>query len=98
MENAKGRQLFNKVTRGKLKEAVARRHFRQLIAAVDCHSRGICCRALKPENLLSDENGKFERFRTFNGACSPYQKASRWVAPQLPGLQCCSGSDRSKGL
>ncbi|KAJ9678954.1 hypothetical protein PVL29_020999 [Vitis rotundifolia] len=42
MEYAKGRELFNKVAKGNLKEDVARKHFQQLISAVDfCHSRGV---------------------------------------------------------
>lgn len=57
MEYAKGGELFNKVSKGKLKEDVARKYFQQLINAVDfCHSRGVYHRDLKPENLLLDEN------------------------------------------
>ncbi|KAI4302651.1 hypothetical protein MLD38_038371 [Melastoma candidum] len=58
LEYAKGGELFNKVSKGKLKEDVARRYFQQLIAAVDyCHSRGVAHRDLKPENLLLDDDG-----------------------------------------
>ncbi|KAI4331627.1 hypothetical protein MLD38_029799 [Melastoma candidum] len=61
LEYAKGGELFNKVSKGKLKEDVARRYFQQLIAAVDyCHSRGVAHRDLKPENLLLDENGNLK--------------------------------------
>lgn len=57
MEYVKGGELFNKVSKGKLKHAEARRYFQQLISAVDyCRSRGVCHRDLKPENLLLDEN------------------------------------------
>lgn len=57
MEYAKGGELFNKVAKGRLKEDVARKYFRQLIDAVDfCHSRGVYHRDIKPENLLLDEN------------------------------------------
>ncbi|KAK3022937.1 hypothetical protein RJ639_046755 [Escallonia herrerae] len=57
MDFAKGGELFNKVSNGRLKEDVARRFFHQLINAVDfCHSRGVYHRDLKPENLLLDEN------------------------------------------
>ena len=57
VEYAKGGELFNKVSKGKLKEDVARRYFQQLINAVDfCHSRGVYHRDIKPENLLLDEN------------------------------------------
>ncbi|XVF41185.1 hypothetical protein PTKIN_Ptkin01aG0259700 [Pterospermum kingtungense] len=58
MEYAKGGELFNKVSKGKLREDVARKYFQQLISAVDfCHSRGVYHRDLKLENLLLDENG-----------------------------------------
>ncbi|KAL5550653.1 hypothetical protein UlMin_000829 [Ulmus minor] len=61
MEYAKGGELFNKVSKGKLKEDAARKYFQQLISAVDyCHSRGIYHRDLKPENLLLDENGNLK--------------------------------------
>lgn len=57
MEYVKGGELFNKVSKGKLKEDLARKYFQQLISAVDfCHSRGVYHRDLKPENLLLDEN------------------------------------------
>ncbi|GAB4850589.1 CBL-interacting serine/threonine-protein kinase 25 [Ancistrocladus abbreviatus] len=56
MEYVKGGELFAKVSRGKLKEDLARKYFQQLISAVDfCHSRGVYHRDLKPENLLLDE-------------------------------------------
>ncbi|KAH7547476.1 hypothetical protein FEM48_Zijuj01G0314100 [Ziziphus jujuba var. spinosa] len=58
MEYVKGGELFAKVVKGKLKEDIARKYFRQLVSAVDfCHSRGVSHRDLKPENLLLDENG-----------------------------------------
>ncbi|KAE8777479.1 CBL-interacting protein kinase 26 [Hordeum vulgare] len=57
LEYAKGGELFNKITKGKLSEDAARKYFHQLISAVDyCHSRGVYHRDLKPENLLLDEN------------------------------------------
>ncbi|XVF41182.1 hypothetical protein PTKIN_Ptkin01aG0259600 [Pterospermum kingtungense] len=44
MEYAKGGELFNKVSKGKLREDVARKYFQQLISAVDfCHSRDSPC-------------------------------------------------------
>ncbi|KAG7605064.1 putative CBL-interacting serine/threonine-protein kinase 20 CAMK-CAMKL-CHK1 family [Arabidopsis thaliana] len=58
MEYVKGGELFDKVSKGKLKEDIARKYFQQLIGAIDyCHSRGVYHRDLKPENLLLDENG-----------------------------------------
>ncbi|XP_040864463.1 CBL-interacting serine/threonine-protein kinase 2 isoform X2 [Glycine max] len=57
MEYAKGGELFKKVAKGKLKEEVAHKYFRQLVSAVDfCHSRGVYHRDIKPENILLDEN------------------------------------------
>lgn len=61
MEYVRGGELFDKVTKGKTKEDVARKYFQQLISAVDfCHSRGVYHRDLKPENLLLDENGNLK--------------------------------------
>ncbi|KAL6138980.1 hypothetical protein ACLB2K_064258 [Fragaria x ananassa] len=61
MEYVKGGELFDKVSKGKLKEDVARKYFQQLVSAVDyCHSRGVYHRDLKPENLLLDENGNLK--------------------------------------
>ncbi|KAJ3693875.1 hypothetical protein LUZ60_009355 [Juncus effusus] len=61
MEYVQGGELFNKVSKGRLKEDAARRYFQQLIGAVDfCHSRGVYHRDLKPENLLLDENGNLK--------------------------------------
>lgn len=57
IEYAKGGELFKKVAKGKLKEDVAHKYFKQLISAVDfCHSRGVYHRDIKPENILLDEN------------------------------------------
>ncbi|KAK3020892.1 hypothetical protein RJ639_047204 [Escallonia herrerae] len=61
LEYVKGGELFNKVSKGKLKEDIARKYFHQLISAVDyCHSRGVYHRDLKPENLLLDDNGNLK--------------------------------------
>ncbi|KAJ4883060.1 CBL-interacting serine/threonine-protein kinase 5 [Raphanus sativus] len=58
MEFVRGGELFDKISKGKLREDAARRYFQQLISAVDfCHSRGVSHRDLKPENLLLDDNG-----------------------------------------
>ncbi|XP_010937988.1 CBL-interacting protein kinase 18 [Elaeis guineensis] len=61
LEYVKGGELFHKVSKGRLKEDVARKYFQQLISAVDfCHSRGVYHRDLKPENLLLDDNGNLK--------------------------------------
>ncbi|OAY79966.1 CBL-interacting protein kinase 18-like [Ananas comosus] len=61
LEYVKGGELFNKVSKGRLKEDATRKYFQQLISAVDfCHSRGVYHRDLKPENLLLDENGNLK--------------------------------------
>ena len=42
MELVRGGELFNKISRGRLREEVARVYFQQLISAIDfCHSRGV---------------------------------------------------------
>ncbi|XP_062222046.1 CBL-interacting protein kinase 19-like [Phragmites australis] len=58
MELVRGGELFSRVSKGRLREDVARRYFQQLVSAVAfCHARGVFHRDLKPENLLVDENG-----------------------------------------
>ncbi|KAH0915453.1 hypothetical protein HID58_029899 [Brassica napus] len=61
MELVRGCELFAKISKGRLREDVARVYFQQLISAVDfCHSRGVYHRDLKPENLLLDEEGNLK--------------------------------------
>ncbi|XP_058206976.1 CBL-interacting serine/threonine-protein kinase 6-like [Rhododendron vialii] len=61
MELVRGGELFSKISKGRLKEDVARHYFQQLISAVDfCHSRGVYHRDLKPENLLLDDDGNLK--------------------------------------
>ncbi|KAJ9689561.1 hypothetical protein PVL29_014978 [Vitis rotundifolia] len=59
MEYVSGGQLSDKMSYvKKLNEQDARKHFQQLIDAVDyCHGRGVYHRDLKPENLLLDSKG-----------------------------------------
>ncbi|GJM93067.1 hypothetical protein PR202_ga09591 [Eleusine coracana subsp. coracana] len=59
MEYAGGGELLERLARGgRFPEPVARRYFRQLVAAVGfCHDRGVFHRDLKPENLLLDAKG-----------------------------------------
>ncbi|KAF7732339.1 hypothetical protein EC973_005235 [Apophysomyces ossiformis] len=56
LEYVEGGELFEYlVSKGKLNEAEARRHFQQIILGLDfCHHHLICHRDLKPENLLLD--------------------------------------------
>ncbi|KAK4269488.1 hypothetical protein QN277_022641 [Acacia crassicarpa] len=76
MEYVKGGELFAKVTKGKMKEDLARKYFQQLISAVDfCHSRGVTHRDLKPENLFVDENGDL-RVSDFGLSALPEQRRS----------------------
>ncbi|KAK7321419.1 hypothetical protein VNO77_32045 [Canavalia gladiata] len=61
LEFVKGGELFNKISKGRFSEDLARRYFQQLISAVGyCHARGVFHRDLKPENLLLDEHGNLK--------------------------------------
>ena len=61
MKLVRGGELFSKISKGRLKEDVARVYFQQPISAVDfCHRRGVYHRDLKPENLLLDESGNLK--------------------------------------
>ncbi|KAI3676557.1 hypothetical protein L1987_86168 [Smallanthus sonchifolius] len=61
LEYVKGGELFDRLTKGKLKEDSARTYFQQLISAVGfCHSRRVYHRDLKPENLLLDDEGNLK--------------------------------------
>ncbi|KAK1426508.1 hypothetical protein QVD17_15182 [Tagetes erecta] len=61
LEYVKGGELFDKLTKGKLKEEAARTYFQQLVSAIGfCHERGVYHRDLKPENLLLDDEGNLK--------------------------------------
>ncbi|XP_059636247.1 CBL-interacting serine/threonine-protein kinase 21 isoform X2 [Cornus florida] len=62
MEYVSGGQLSDKMSYvKKLCEKEARKHFQQLIDAVDyCHCRGVYHRDLKPQNLLLDNKGNLK--------------------------------------
>jgi MAP/microtubule affinity-regulating kinase len=57
MEYVSGGEVFDYlVAHGKMKEDVARKHFRQIVSAVDyCHSLKVIHRDLKAENILLDD-------------------------------------------
>jgi serine/threonine protein kinase len=56
MEFAPGGELFSKITRtGKLAEVECRRYARHLCSALSyCHSKNVCHRDIKPQNILLD--------------------------------------------
>ncbi|KAL7224603.1 hypothetical protein ACSBR1_025969 [Camellia fascicularis] len=62
MEYVSGGQLADKLSYiNRLNEREARKHFQQLIDAVDyCHCRGVYHRDLKPENLLLNSKGNLK--------------------------------------
>lgn len=79
MEYVKGGELFDKVTKGRLKEDLARRYFQQLVGAVDyCHSRGVYHRDLKLENLLLDDQGNLK--------VSDFGLSALWESRRQDGL------------
>ncbi|RKO96071.1 Pkinase-domain-containing protein, partial [Caulochytrium protostelioides] len=92
LEYAPGGEIFDYlVAHGRMKEKDARRHFHQIVSAVDyCHSRRVIHRDLKAENLLldGDLNVKVADFG-FSNNFDPGQRLSTWcgspahAAPQL---------------
>ncbi|RKO85448.1 kinase-like domain-containing protein, partial [Blyttiomyces helicus] len=62
LEYEAGGELFDYIIKEKkVGEDIARRFFRQMVAAVQyCHSRGVVHRDLKPENLLMDDQGNIK--------------------------------------
>ncbi|KAJ3107629.1 MAP/microtubule affinity-regulating kinase 3 [Phlyctochytrium planicorne] len=92
MEYAAGGEIFDYlVAHGRMKEKDARRHFRQIISAVEyCHNLHIIHRDLKAENLLLDVNMnvKIADFG-FSNQFNPGQRLNTWcgsppyAAPEL---------------
>ncbi|KAI8918663.1 kinase-like domain-containing protein, partial [Powellomyces hirtus] len=92
MEYASGGEIFDYlVAHGRMKEKEARRHFRQIVGAIDyCHSLHVIHRDLKAENLLLDGNMnvKIADFG-FSNQFSPGQRLNTWcgsppyAAPEL---------------
>ncbi|KAI9304917.1 hypothetical protein BJ944DRAFT_277982 [Cunninghamella echinulata] len=62
LEYVQGGELFEYlVSKGRLSDAEARKHFQQIILGLDfCHHHLICHRDLKPENLLLDNNNNIK--------------------------------------
>ncbi|KAJ3131874.1 SIK kinase 3 [Geranomyces variabilis] len=92
MEYASGGEIFDYlVAHGRMKEKEARRHFRQIVGAIDyCHGLHVIHRDLKAENLLLDGNMnvKIADFG-FSNQFSPGQRLNTWcgsppyAAPEL---------------
>ncbi|CAH8389332.1 unnamed protein product [Eruca vesicaria subsp. sativa] len=94
MEFVRGGDLFEKVSKGRLREGVARRYFQQLISSVSfCHSRGVYHRDLKLENLLLDDEGNLkvsdfglsvvsEQLRQ-DGICQTFCGTPAYLAPEV---------------
>ncbi|KAI8012809.1 CBL-interacting serine/threonine-protein kinase 21 [Camellia lanceoleosa] len=81
MEYVSGGQLSDKMSYiNRLNERDARKHFQQLIDAVDyCHCRGVYHRDLKPQNLLLDSQGNLKPGDLLSTACG----SPSYVAPEL---------------
>ncbi|KAL9230303.1 hypothetical protein vseg_005675 [Gypsophila vaccaria] len=73
MEYVGGGDLYTKILlEGKLNDILARKLFQQLITAVDfCHSRGVCHRDLKLENILIDSSDEKLKLADFGLATLP---------------------------
>jgi MAP/microtubule affinity-regulating kinase len=92
MEYASGGEIFDYlIAHGRMKEKDARKHFRQIISAMEyCHNLHIIHRDLKAENMLLDENMnvKIADFG-FSNNFSPGQRLNTWcgsppyAAPEL---------------
>ncbi|KAJ0240092.1 Protein kinase domain-containing protein [Hirschfeldia incana] len=94
MEYVRGGDLLGKVTKGRLRQGVARSYFQQLISSVAfCHSRGVYHRDLKLENLLLDDEGNLkvsdfglsivsEQLRQ-DGICQTFCGTPAYLAPEV---------------
>ncbi|RKP16373.1 Pkinase-domain-containing protein, partial [Rozella allomycis CSF55] len=87
-----GGEIFDYlIAHGRMKEKDARKHFRQIVSAVEyCHNLHVIHRDLKAENLLLDENmnTKIADFG-FSNQFAPGQRLNTWcgsppyAAPEL---------------
>ena len=92
LEYASGGEIFDYlIAHGRMKEKDARKHFRQIVSAIDyCHNLRVIHRDLKAENLLLDDkmNVKIADFG-FSNQFSPGQRLNTWcgsppyAAPEL---------------
>lgn len=79
LEHLGGGDLYTKILQqGNLSENRARKYFHQLIRAVDfCHSRGVCHRDLKLENILLHSNEETLKLCDFGLATLPGQEQGK---------------------
>jgi serine/threonine protein kinase len=100
MEYASGGELFQQIANtGAMPEAVARGYFQQIAtAAAHCHSRGICHRDLKLENiLLAEPNSPIVKITDFGLAkdeeqhSQPRTKRVGTVSYMAPEVSIASG-------
>lgn len=99
MEYAQGGEVFDYlVAHGRMKERDARKHFRQIISAVEyCHSLHVIHRDLKAENLLLDEklNVKIADFG-FSNQFNPGETLNTWCgSPPYAAPELFEGRDYS---
>ncbi|KAJ3308850.1 MAP/microtubule affinity-regulating kinase 3, partial [Blyttiomyces sp. JEL0837] len=85
-EYCAGGEIFDYlVAHGRMKEKDARRHFRQIVSAIDyCHNMHIIHRDLKAENLLLDTsmNCKIADFG-FSNQFNPGSRLNTWCGPEV---------------
>ncbi|EAR98522.3 Serine/Threonine kinase domain protein (macronuclear) [Tetrahymena thermophila SB210] len=80
MELIKGREMFEVINQlGSYSEQIAKKIFRQIVQAISyMHSKYVCHRDLKPNNILCDETGDNVKITDFNVSkfCDSYKDYS----------------------